>query len=213
MAIANGAATSATTSPTTGVSTDRDGPSGRRRVLGAAAELFVAQGYHGTTLRQIGAAAGIKAGSVYHHVDSKEAMFVAILDDGITAMLDAFDRAEAELPADAGTEARIAAHIRAHLSAVFEHGPYTTAHVTAFFSAPAEVRAQAVPARDRYEQRWTTLLAELFPAAGARRLRLNRLFLFGAMNATPEWFDPAGNLSLDELASSIAGQFLNGVGA
>jgi len=180
-------------------------------VLDAAAELFVTQGYAGTTLRQIAAAAGIKAGSVYHHFDSKEALFVAVLNDGIVVMLDAFDSVAARLTGQDSTETHLLAHVRAHLSAVFEHGPYTTAHVTAFFSAPAEVRVQVVPERDRYEQKWNVLLERLFPAIPHDELRLHRLILFGAMNTTAEWFDPGGNLSLDHLASIISRQFLHGV--
>jgi len=175
---------------------------GRRRVLDAAAELFVRQGYAGTTLRQIAGAAGIKAGSIYHHFDSKDELFVAVLNDGMVVMTDAFD--------DLAPEGDLASHVHAHLSAVFENGPYTTAHVTSFFSAPAAVREQMVPVRDSYEHRWSALFERLFPELAPNDLRLRRLFLFGAMNATAEWFDPHGDVSLDELASSISDQFLNG---
>lgn len=175
---------------------------GRRRVLDAAAELFVSQGYAGTTLRQIAGAAGIKAGSIYHHFDSKEELFVAVLNDGIVVMIDAFD--------DLAPDGSLAGHVRAHLSAVFEHGPYTTAHVTSFFSAPPAVRAQVVPRRDSYEQKWSELFERLFPQLAPNDRRLRRLFLFGAMNATAEWFDPHGDLSLNQLASTISDQFLNG---
>lgn len=187
--------------------------SGRRRVLDAAAELFVAQGYAGTTLRHIAAAAGIKAGSIYHHFDSKESLFVSVLEDGIGVMIDAFDATAATLEPQDAVPAHLNAHVRAHLSAVFEHGPYTTAHVTSFFSAPPEVRTQVVPARDSYEQQWRDLFDRLFPATPAKILRLQRLILFGAMNATAEWFDPSGDVSLDQLASTISHQFLHGVQA
>ena len=103
--------------------------------------------------------------------------------------------------------------MRAHLSAVFEHGPYTTAHVTSFFSAPAEVRNQVVPVRDSYEHKWNELFAELFPDLTRKQRGLHRLILFGAMNATAEWFDPTGTLALDQLASTITTQFLHGVQA
>lgn len=200
-----------------------DEPSGRRRVLDAAAALFVTQGYAGTTLRQIAAAAGIKAGSIYHHFASKDALFVAVLDDGINVMIDAFEHTSASLdnallladdpnsdPAQVQAE-RLFAHVRAHLGAVFEHGPYTTAHVTAFFSAPTAIRSQVVPQRDNYERRWHELFERLFPHAEPAELRLWRLILFGAMNATAEWFDVSGDLTLDQLASAISHQFLNGV--
>ena len=196
----------AVTQPTTGEQ------SGRQRVLDAAAQLFVEQGYAGTTQRQIAAEAGIKAGSIYHHFDSKESIFVAVLNDGIAVMIEAFD-AVTSGSADASVDDRLGAHVRAHLSAVFEHGPYTTAHVTSFFSAPAEVRNQVVPVRDSYEHKWNELFAELFPDLTRKQRGLHRLILFGAMNATAEWFDPAGSLALDQLASTITTQFLHGVQA
>lgn len=185
---------------------------GRTRVLDAAAELFVAQGYPGTTLRQIAATAGIKAGSVYHHFDSKEALFVAVLNEGMVVMTDAFATTEDELGANADdTDAQLVAHVRAHLGAVLENGPYTTAHVTSFSSAPEAVRSQVVPMRDHYEQMWQDLFAQLFPALDSQALRLHRLILFGSMNSASEWFDPDGDVSLDRLSSTISEQFLHGV--
>jgi len=181
-------------------------------VLDAAAELFVQQGYAGTTLRQIAAAVGMKAGSIYHHFDSKEALFIAVLNDGIVVMINAFDRAQAAVMATSGDiDTCVREHVRAHLSAVFEYGPYTTAHLTSFASAPASVRVAVVPQRDSYEEKWNALFERLFPSADTKELRLRRLILFGAMNATVEWFDPDGNLSIDQLASTISHQFLHGV--
>lgn len=190
--------------------TDASAP-GRRGVLDAAAELFVTQGYDGTTLRQIADAAGIKAGSVYHHFDSKEALFLAVMADGIAVMNEAFAQAAESTMDDADVTERLGVHVRAHLGAIFENGPYTTAHVTAFFIAPASIRARIVPARDHYERAWTGLLADLFPAATSSDRRLHRLRLFGTMNSTAEWFDPDGDVSLDHLADHITHHFLNGM--
>ena len=185
--------------------------SGRARVLDAAAELFVAQGYPGTTLRQIAATAGIKAGSVYHHFDSKDALFIAVLNEGMVVMTDAFVATEDALADDADVDTQLLAHVRAHLGAVLEHGPYTTAHVTSFSSAPEAVRAQVVPIRDHYEQMWQTLFSQLFPTLDTQALRLHRLILFGAMNSASEWFDPDGDVPLDRLSLTISQQFLHGV--
>ena len=183
---------------------------GRARVLDAAAQLFVDQGYPATTLRQIATTAGIKAGSIYHHFDSKEALFVAVLHEGMVVMIESFEATEARTTADANTDV-LEAHVRAHLGAVFEHGPYTTAHVTSFYTAPPAVRDAVVPRRDAYEEHWQQLLERLLANHKPKELRLHRVLLFGAMNATVEWFDPSGNLSLDELASTLTTQFLHGV--
>lgn len=186
--------------------------SGRDRITDAAAELFLHRGYAQTTLRDIAAAAGIKAGSIYYHFDSKESLLLDVLQRGISAMEDAFRTAANETQGCGGDE-RIRAHVRGHLSALFDHGPYTTNHVSAFHIAPESVRAEVIPDRDRYERMWTELLTELQDGgeiAPDIPIGLSRLALFGAMNFAVEWFDPArGNL--DELVDVVARQFWQGV--
>ena len=44
----------------------------RRQIVDAAAKLFIAQGFHKTTTRQIARAAGVSIGSLYEYVGSKE---------------------------------------------------------------------------------------------------------------------------------------------
>ncbi|WP_062204063.1 TetR/AcrR family transcriptional regulator [Demequina salsinemoris] len=54
-------------------------PVGRERILDAAAQLFVEQGYAATTTRQISSSVGIKQPSLYYHFPNKEAMLVELL--------------------------------------------------------------------------------------------------------------------------------------
>ena len=187
--------------------------SGRERITDAAAALFLREGYAQTSLRDIAAAVGIKAGSIYYHFDSKEALFADILQQGIRVMEDAFAFVAEETRGRNG-ETRVRRHIHGHLSALFEHGPYTTNHVSAFHIAPRSVKEAVVPARDRYEGAWVDLFDDLVARGemtGDMSPSLLRLSLFGAMNFAVEWFDPArGNL--DELVTVIARQFWSGAG-
>lgn len=52
----------------------------RERVLAAAYEQFVRNGYHGTSMRQIAQAAGLAVGGIYNHFRNKEEVFAAVLD-------------------------------------------------------------------------------------------------------------------------------------
>lgn len=187
---------------------------GRTRILDVAAALFLEQGYESTSLRQIADAAGMKAGSLYYHFDSKDDLLTAILERGIEVMHDAFDAAEEECRGAAPFD-RLLAHVRAHLSALFEHGPYTAAHVVTFRTAPAAVRDAVVPARDAYEARWTVLLAQL-QRDGAMQadvgVNIARLALMGAMNSSVEWFDTDRG-TIDAFAGTVARQFWKGVSA
>lgn len=188
--------------------------SGRDRIMDEAATLFLRHGYEGTSLRQLADVVGMKAGSLYYHFASKDELLTAILRRGIDVMQAAFDSAEAStldaVPAD-----RVGVHVRAHLAALFENGPYTAAHVMTFPTSPEVVRDAVVPIRDAYEARWTDLLLELQRGGHLRvdaDVNITRLILFGAMNSSIEWFDPTrGNL--DRFAESITTQFWHGVAA
>ena len=187
-------------------------PGGRQRILDSAAALFLDRGYVGTSLRGIASEVGMKPASLYYHFDSKEALLAAILRRGIEVMVIAFREALAASRALDG-RSRLAAHVRAHLAALFEYGPYTAAHVTAFRTAPPAVHAVIVPERDAYEAMWSELLREL-KASGALAadvpIGLSRLTLFGAMNSSVEWFDlERGNL--DDFAEAITRQFWSGL--
>ncbi|MEM9464652.1 MAG: TetR/AcrR family transcriptional regulator [Actinomycetota bacterium] len=186
---------------TDATSLDRAGA--RQRILDVTAALVLEHGVAGVAQRQIAEQVGIKAASLYHHFASKNEIVEAVFRQGIDVMERAWDDAAT---ADGSGRARLAAHVRAHLSALFENGPYTAAHVTAFRTAPAEVRDAVVPMRDAYEARWTDLLRDLDLVTP---VGLSRLTLFGAMNTTVEWFDvDRGNL--DELADVITRQFWEG---
>lgn len=52
----------------------------RRRLIEAAHGLFLQNGYHGTSMRQIAQAAGLAVGGIYNHFPSKDEMFAAVLD-------------------------------------------------------------------------------------------------------------------------------------
>lgn len=56
------------------------GETTRTRLLAAAHKLFLKQGFHGTSMREIADAAGIAVGGIYNHFGTKEAIFAAVLD-------------------------------------------------------------------------------------------------------------------------------------
>jgi len=53
----------------------------RQVILDTAERLILAQGYHGTSMRQIADEAGIAVGGIYNHFASKEAIFTALIEE------------------------------------------------------------------------------------------------------------------------------------
>ncbi len=52
----------------------------RQKVLEAAHVLFLRQGFHGTSMRQIAASSGLALAGIYNHFADKDALFTAVLD-------------------------------------------------------------------------------------------------------------------------------------
>lgn len=55
-------------------------------VLSAAIDAFVETGYHGSTVRDLAARAGMSVPGIYHHYPDKQALLVAILDLTMTEL-------------------------------------------------------------------------------------------------------------------------------
>ncbi|MBX6750017.1 MAG: TetR family transcriptional regulator [Micromonosporaceae bacterium] len=97
----------------------RRDPDRRQRLLEAAVAAFAARGFHGTSTRDIAAAAGMSPAAIYVHHESKEELLYQISRSGHEAVLDRLRAAiaTAEDPAAqlvAAMRAFATHHARAH---------------------------------------------------------------------------------------------------
>jgi AcrR family transcriptional regulator len=58
----------------------------RQQILSTAKNLFIQQGYHGLSMRQIAEALGVSKAALYYHFRDKEQLFLAILDSYLDEM-------------------------------------------------------------------------------------------------------------------------------
>ena len=56
-----------------------EGRDTRQAILDASLDLFAERGFHGTSMREIARAVGVRESALYHHFDSKQAIFQALL--------------------------------------------------------------------------------------------------------------------------------------
>lgn len=185
----------------------------RDRVLQEAARLFRHRGYTATTLREIADAAGIKAGSVYYHFDSKEEILVEVLDRGIQAVYDAVRQRVDALPPAASFRDRIATVIEGHLWGLLHHGDFTSANIRIYGQIPASAKKRHRVIRRAYADYWD----RLFEAAlahnqlrGDASTAVIRLFVIGALNWTVEWYNPQRG-SFQEFARQVTGIVFDGI--
>jgi AcrR family transcriptional regulator len=70
----------------------------RQEIVAAAHQLFLKQGFHGTSMRAIAQAADLAVGGIYNHFPNKEAIFAEVLQANhpIHSMLPALQSAQGE---------------------------------------------------------------------------------------------------------------------
>jgi len=97
-----------------------DGSRARTALLDAATDLFAAQGYAGTTTRQISDAAGMQAGNLRHHFGTKADLFTAVVERAMRRVIEAVSEEVASSPVRPGEVVR-------RVGAVLEREPATAA--------------------------------------------------------------------------------------
>ena len=185
----------------------------RERILLEAARLLRHHGYAATTLREIADAAGVKAGSIYYHFESKEEILGEVLDKGITIVANAVRARIEALPADASWRDRIAAGIEGHLWGMLHYGDFTSANIRVYGQIPTSAKNRHKIVRRAYADYWDRLLASALASGELRQdtgLAMIRLFVIGALNWTVEWYNPQRG-SFQDFARQITAIVFDGI--
>lgn len=189
------------------------GEGSRRDILEAAAALFRERGFGDTSLRDIAARVGIKAGSIYYHFASKDEIALEVMNAGIEVVADAVRGALAALPSDATPRRRLECAMQAHLTALLEASAFTSAHIRIYGYVPEPLRREAARVRGGYDALWGDLIDAL-AASGALRPgvdgKLLRFAILGALNWSLEWYRPEGDAP-EALARGLFGIFADGI--
>jgi len=181
--------------------TPEPAPSARKQhLLHAAARVFSRQGYQAATLRQIADEAGILAGSIYHHVASKEALYLEVHREGYLRMQTAVQQSLLGL---SDPWERLEAACRTHLEEML--GDDEIARVTGqglMEPRDGPVHARLAPLRQACEQQLANLIDAVPLREGLDRALL-RLHLLGALNWTRTWYRADGRLRPAEMAAQL----------
>src|SRR5450755_859077 len=91
----------------------------RRQLLGAAQEVFVAQGYHAAAMDEIAERAGVSKPVLYQHFPGKLDLYLALLDESVGALTDTIRNA---LASTADNKQRVSATFQAFFDFVASTG-------------------------------------------------------------------------------------------
>lgn len=188
------------------------GSARREELLRVAARVFARKGFSNATVRDLGEEAGILSGSLYHHFESKD----AILEDLLRGLFEAMEAGYiVAVEPDRSPEDTI----RDLLVTGYGYlGKYSDEiHVLyndlAYISRVPRLSFVA-DWTERLEQIWLEPI-ERGIADGSFRHdldpELTYRVLMGSLVAAVRWFNPAGEMTAEELGASVATVFLGGL--
>lgn len=154
----------------------------RDEILAIAVGLFATRGYHGVSMDDIGAAAGVTGPALYHHFAGKEAMLAAALNP-VSEQLLAGGRARVA-GADGAREA-LAALVDFHVDFALNNPAVIALHLHELDRLPEEPRREIRKLQRLYVEEWVGVLTGLRSELTAGEARVLAHAAFGLMNSTP----------------------------
>lgn len=172
----------------------------RSEVVATAAKVFAERGYDGTSISELTAATGLAAGGLYHYIEGKDDLLIAICDELLEPLL---ARAREIVAADAPPVAQLRELIAAWVAHVVAHRHHMLVFTQERQAIERQPRWRHVRAqRKAFEKILDEVLAR-GEADGTMTFadrRLSLLALLGMVNYTPQWVRPNGRLSAAEIA-------------
>lgn len=182
-----------------------------RRILERAARLIYEKGYEGTSMQDIADACGLTKAGLYHHVPTKEALLLAIMEYG----MDLFEEV-------------VLARVE-HITDPLERLRMTMLHnlelvttdsskeVTIILHEHQTLTGEAQKKINARKKRYVRFLEDSFRQAMARgQIRsvdptIASFSLLGTVLWTYKWYRPDGRISPQELSAGTIDLFFNGL--
>ncbi len=185
----------------------------RETLLDAAVQLFGAQGFHATSVREIVAAAGLTKGAFYHHFASKEVVLAEIHDAFIDAHL---ERQRGILARPATAHQNLFSLMHLAVSVIARYRPYVAVFFQERRALSGERHDAVLRKRDEAMDSYRTTVRRGVEEGEFRAdvdPDLAALGAVGMCDWTYQWFSPQGRLSVDDVARSFALIVLRGISA
>ena len=171
----------------------------REAILDKAAELFAAVGFQGASIADLASACASSKSLIYHYYPSKEEILYAVMASHLDVLVE-----EMEQATSSDDDARIVLRrlldgfMRHYVGAADRHKVL----LNELGNLPPERREVIVRQQRKVIEAVQKLIVEIHPQLAAEPVlaRAYTMLLFGMINWTSTWFDPAGPLSAEAIA-------------
>ncbi len=167
-------------------------------LLDAAASQFAAKGYRETTIRDIATAVGMLPGSVYYHFASKQALLLAVYEEGVHRISSRLDES---ITGEMDPWQSLRKATEAHLETILDQSDYARVMIRVMPEQVPDIELDLIHLRSGYEDRFVALIDAL-PLQDDVDRGLLRLMLLGASNWTQIWYR-AGSAPVHDIAQAF----------
>ena len=183
----------------------------RTSIMDSALTLFQAQGFDGTSIREIVDRAHLTKGAFYHHFATKEELLWEIQNAYIEAQLAAITEIMA---ASEDPRVRVRELIRVSLTSIAEFHP----HVTIFYQErrhlAGERFAEIAAKRDEVESAFNGVIRDGVERGYFRSDLDPKITTFGLVGMCAwayQWYNPGGAFGTEEIARQFGSLVLQGI--
>jgi AcrR family transcriptional regulator len=195
---------------------ERDDGNRRQALISAAAQLFKLKGYDATSTREIAAKVGMQSGSPFYHFGNKQDLLLAVMVEGMRQAIARQHKACGQATPAQSARERLRTLIRHHFDVLL--GPdsdFIPVMLYEWRSLEPSQRQAITQLKDDYEAAWIPVLQALQDSGQLQApVGLARLMIFGALNWSVQWYEPARKntkskrATLDELTDTALRLFL-----
>lgn len=180
----------------------------RERVLNVAIDLFAANGYHGTSVSDIGTQSDLQPGALYYHIGSKEELLWRILSRYTQEALEVAERISYS---DQDPVDKLRELIKFHVRTIAEHRLEVMIQLRDASALTGEHATRLQSLRQRFQDCWKRVLTEGHEAGTLRQADRHVVNgLLGMVNMMALWYRP-GRDSPEQIADRFIAMVLDGL--
>ena len=181
------------------------------KIYQEATRLFGERGYTSTSMRDIGEAVGILAGSLYSHISSKEALLLDIIEMAFDKYLEVI---RPLATSGESADLRLRACIKAHVMVVADNVEETLVSVRQWKYLSEVNRKRVMAKRQDFESLFMGILEEGMASGTFKPVEHPKITIagiLGMLNWVPEWFSPKGPVSAEQAGDELADLVMGGL--
>jgi TetR/AcrR family transcriptional regulator, cholesterol catabolism regulator len=182
----------------------------RDDILDAAAQVFRQKGYHGASMSDIAGALDVQKASLYHHVESKQEILLALLERALAMLTEHISTISAQ---NISPDQKLRLMIREYLTGLADNADLTSVLLFEHRSLDKISHASHVPFRDKFEKLWRDVLDEgiVKKTFDLKDTGLATRAIMGTLNWTLTWYRPEGDKSIEQIADEYSDFILKGM--